>query len=150
MDLGERRPKALTRLDDLKHRAKQSGHCFEANLLRKLEDNSPFQDSQRTKEPLPKDFSRNRAGDLSRHAYFAMPHDFSEVESHDIPAVRQSILRRGRKGDDFIVDQPEDFRLNSTATDALHPLIKDACVHFLRKRRFRTATLAAGLSALSF
>lgn len=72
-----------------------------------------------------------------------MPHDFSDIELHDIPAVRESILRYGQRGETFIEDQLDHLKLNSTVSDALHPLIKDGCVAFVRERQYRQAALAA-------
>ena len=144
MNLDEWRQEVLTRLDDLEHRARQCRQYLEANTLRKLEDKSAFNDSwQRIKELFPEDFNPNRVDELDRHANFAMPHDFSDIELHDIPAVKESVLRYGRKGETFINEQLAYLRLNSTVSDALHPLIKDACVSFVRKREYQQAALAA-------
>ena len=72
-----------------------------------------------------------------------MSHDFSDIELHDIPAIRESVLRYGRRGEAFVNDQLDHLELDSTISDAMHPLIKDACVGFVRERFYQQAALAA-------
>ena len=144
MDLNSWRQEVLSRLDDLEHRARQCRQYLEAQGLDKLKDKSDFEDAwQRIKDLFPEDFSPSRAGDLERHVHFAMPHDFSDIELADIPAVKESVLRYGRRGKEFVEEQILSLKINSNISDTLHPLIKDACVGFVRDRNYQQAALAA-------
>ena len=144
MSITQWRREILSRLDDLEHRARQCRQYLEANDLTSLDHRSDFEDAwQRIKELFPENLSSSRAGDLERHLHFAMPHDFSDIEFHDIPAIRESVLRFGRRGRVFIEEQLNQLKLNSTVSDAMHQLIKDACVSFVREREYKQAALAA-------
>ncbi|MCY3767970.1 MAG: TIGR02391 family protein [Gammaproteobacteria bacterium] len=148
INLDEWQYEVLTRLDGLEQKARHCRQYLVARRLNELEDSSPhkstFNDScEQIEGWFPTGFKPNRINDLRRHAHFAMLHDFYDIELHDIPAIKQSVLRYGRKSESFIHDQLKHLRLDSTVTDALHPLIKDSCISSVRKREYRQAGLAA-------
>ena len=82
----------LARLDILKSKARQARHYLEANSLPELKDTSDISDAWlRVRERFPDDLKPPPVNDLGRHLAFAMPHDFSDIESLDIPAIESSI-----------------------------------------------------------
>lgn len=87
----------LARLDILKSKARHARQYLEANNLSELKHTSDIRDTWlRVKERLPEDLKPPRVTDLNRHLGFAMPHDFSDIETLDIPAIEGAIERYGR------------------------------------------------------
>lgn len=141
------RNELLTRLENLKIDARRVRQVMEATGQDELEDKSDFEAKwDRIVELFPEDFHPNRAMDLNRHVHFAMPHDFSDIEIFDIPAVMDSVRRYGRKGAAFIEEEIERVQVGSDVSELLHPQIKDACADLLGKRQFgEAAQRAVGL-----
>ena len=92
---------------------------------------------------FPEDFRPDRASDLERHIHFGMQHDFSDIERSDIPAVKRSVERYGRKGEAFIVGELERVQFNSSVSDLIHPQIKDACADLINSQQYREAARTA-------
>ena len=134
------RNEVLTRLENLRIDARRTRQMMEARGQDELKDKSDFKAKwDRIAELFPEDFHPNRASDLSRHIHFAMPHDFSDIENFDIPAVMESVRRYGRKGEEFIKEEIERVQVGSDVSELLHPQIKDACADHLAKRQFPEA-----------
>ena len=132
----------LSRLDSLAHKARQCRQYLEAKDLRKLDDNGDFIAAwQRIRDLFPEGFSPNRADHLQRHAKFAMPHDFEDIELYDIPAVRRSVEAYGQRAS--MSDRLDALSLDATVGEAVHPLVKDACVSLVKERRYDMAAQAA-------
>lgn len=139
-ELEKWRNEVLTRLENLRIDARRTRQMMEARGQNKLTDKSDFEAKwDRIVELFPEDFHPIRAGDLGRHIHFAMPHDFSDIEKFDIPAVMDSVKRYGRKGADFIKEEIQRVQVGSDISELLHPQIKDACVDHLSKRQFAEA-----------
>ena len=144
MEIEKWRREVRSRLDALADKAKQYRQHPEAHDLRLLEDNTDFLAAWgQVQDLFPSGFTPSRARDLSRHARFAMPHDFHDIELHHIPAIRASVERYGRRRATAIDDQIEGVTLDSNVSDAIHPLIKDACVGHVRERRYGVAAETA-------
>ena len=132
----------LSRLDSLAQKARQCRQYLEINELRQLDDNEDFTSAwQRVRDLFPEGFHPDRANDLQRHARFAMPHDFEDIELHDIPAIRRAVEAYGRKPS--IRERLDALTLDASVSDALHPLIKDACVDHVKERQYTLACQAA-------
>jgi len=134
----------LARLDILKSKARQARHYLEANSLPELKDTSDISDAWlRVRERFPDDLKPPPVNDLGRHLAFAMPHDFSDIESLDIPAIESSIERYGRHGNEFIEDELAALDTDLEAWELLHPLIRDACKAQYESGLYRDAARAA-------
>ena len=131
----------LSRLDSLAHKAKQCRQYLEANDLSRLDDNDDFLQSwQRIRDLFPKGFVPDRASDLNRHTRFAMPHDFEDIEMHDIPAVRREVEGYGHQPS--VPERLDALAVDASIGDAVYPLIKDDCIDHLRERRYAMAAQA--------
>ena len=98
-ELARWRADLLSRLDALAHRARTTRQMLEAKQLRGLKDREEFLEAwRRIRELFPEDFEPARQTDLKRHILFAMPHDFHDIEHHDIPVVKQSVQNYRRAG----------------------------------------------------
>lgn len=132
----------LSRLDSLAHKARQCRQYLEAKDLRELDDNGDFIAAwERIRDLFPDGFVPDHAGDLQRHARFAMPHDFEDIELHDIPAVRRSVEAYGHQAS--MSDRLDALTIDATIGDAVHPLVKDACIDLVKERRYDMAAQAA-------
>lgn len=138
------RREVLTRFDALEVRAHQVQQFLSAHDLGKLEDKADFEAAwEKIKSLFPKEFLPDRTNDLERHIYFGMRQDFSDIESLDIPAVRRSVERYGRRGETFIKRELERVQFNSPVSDLIHPQIKDACADLINSQQYREAARAA-------
>jgi uncharacterized protein (TIGR02391 family) len=72
-----------------------------------------------------------------------MPHDFSDIETLDIPAIEDAIERYGRHGDEFIEYELGALDVDLEAWELLHPQIRDACVAHYENGLYRDAARAA-------
>jgi uncharacterized protein (TIGR02391 family) len=84
-----------------------------------------------------------RVNDLSRHLGFAMPHDFSDIEELDIPAIEAAIQRYGRHGNEFIEHELTALDTDLEAWELLHPQIRDAGMARYQDGLYRDAARAA-------
>ena len=134
----------LARLDVLKTKARQAQQYLEANGLRELNDKEDIEEAWlRVQERFPVDLKPLRAGDLDRHLGFAMPHDFSDIEQLDIPAIEGAIKRYGRRGNEFIEHELAALDAEFEAWELLHPQVRDACMTQYDNRLYRDAARAA-------
>lgn len=86
----------LSRLDVLKTKCRDARQYLEANGLRKLRNKQDVVEAwQRVQERFPEDLNPPRVTDLNRHLEFAMPHDFSDIETLDIPAIDRAVDTQG-------------------------------------------------------
>lgn len=134
------RNEVISRLEDLKVRARQTWQFMDANDLCKLEDKMDFEAAwQQVQDLFPEDLHPNRASYLNRHIHFAEQHDFSDIEKIDIPAVMESVQRYGRTGAACIAEEIDRLNFNSSVSDIIHPQIKDACAGLIAGRQYREA-----------
>ena len=133
----------LARLDILKSKARQARQYLEANSLSELKDTADIRDTWlRVKERFPEDLKPPRVTDLNRHLGFAMPHDFSDIETLDIPAIEGAIERYGRHGNEFIEYELGALDVDLEAWELLQPQIRDACVAQYENGLYREAARA--------
>ena len=134
----------LARLDVLKTKARQERQYLEANGLRELNDKEDIEEAWlRVQERFPADLNPPRVGDLKRHLSFAMPHDFSDIEQLDIPAIEGAIRRYGRHGKKFIEHELAALDAKFEAWELLHPQVRDACMTQYDNGLYRDAARAA-------
>lgn len=134
----------LARLDVLKTKARQAQQYLEANSLRELNDKEDIEEAwRRVQERFPSDLKPPRVGDLNRHLGFAMPHDFSDIEQLDIPAIEGAIKRYGRRGNEFIEHELAALDTEFEAWELLHPQVRDACMTQYDNGLYRDAARAA-------
>ena len=123
------RKEILARLDVLRTKARQAQQYLEANNLRELKDKEDIEEAWlRVRERFPTDLKPPRVSDLNRHLGFAMPHDFSDIEQIDIPAIEGAIKRYGLRGNEFIEHELAALDAGLEAWELLHPQIRDACM----------------------
>jgi uncharacterized protein (TIGR02391 family) len=138
------RKEILARLDILKSMARQAQQYLEANNLNELKDTGSIRDAWlRVRERLPEDLKPPRVTDLNRHLGFAMPHDFCDIETLDIPAIEAAIERYGRHGDEFIEYELTTLNVDLETWELLHPQIRDACMAQYENGLYRDAARAA-------
>ena len=138
------RREILARLDVLKTKARQARQYLEANNLRALQDKEDIEEAWlRVQERFPSDLKPPRVGDLNRHLSFAMPHDFSDIEQIDIPAIEEAIKRYGRHGNEFIEHELAALDAGLEAWELLHPQIRDACMTLYENGLYRDAARTA-------
>jgi len=134
----------LARLDVLKTKALHARQYLEANDLRELDDTEDIKGAWlRVQERFPDDLTPPRVSDLNRHLGFAMPHDFSDIERLDIPAIEGAINRYGRRGNAFIVHELAALDADLEAWELLHPQIRDACMMQYENGHYCDAARAA-------
>jgi uncharacterized protein (TIGR02391 family) len=134
----------LGRLDVLKTKARHARQYLEANDLDSLEDKHDILESwRRVQERFPEDLNPPRVTDLNRHIGFAMPHDFSDIETLDIPAIEGAVERYGRGSDEFIAHELAALDVGLEAWELLHPQIRDACMTQFESALYRDAARAA-------
>lgn len=134
----------LARLDVLKSKAHHARQYLEANNLRKLDDTADIDDAwECVQERFPEDLKPPRVSDLNRHLGFAMPHDFSDIETLDIPAIEGVVKRYGRHGNELIEQELSVLSSDLESWELLHPQIRDACLTQFENGLYRDAARAA-------
>ncbi|EQD50738.1 hypothetical protein B2A_07202, partial [mine drainage metagenome] len=93
-------------------------------------------------ERFPADLHLPRVTDFNRHLGFAMPHDFSDIERLDIPAIEGAIKRYGSRGNEFIEHELAALDTGLEAWELLHPQIRDACMTQYENGLYRDAARA--------
>lgn len=132
------------RLDVLKTKARYARQYLEAHNLDALEDKPDINEAwRRVQERFPEDLNPPRVSDLNRHLGFAMPHDFSDIETLDIPAIEGAVERYGRHGEEFISHELASLNLDFEAWELLHPQVRDACMTQFESGHYRDAARAA-------
>lgn len=125
-ELARWRADLLSRLDALAHRARTTRQMLEAKQLRGLKDREEFLEAwRRIRELFPEDFEPARQTDLKRHILFAMPHDFHDIEHHDIPAVKQSVQNYRRAGIENALHVQEAYNQDFAPCELVHPLLRE-------------------------
>jgi uncharacterized protein (TIGR02391 family) len=133
----------LGRLDVLKTKARHARQYLEAHDLDALEDKQDIVEAwRRVQERFPEDLDPPRVGDLNRHLGFAMPHDFSDIETLDIPAIEGAVERYGRRSDEFIAHELAVLEVGLEAWELLHPQVRDACMTQFENGLYRDAARA--------
>jgi uncharacterized protein (TIGR02391 family) len=133
----------LGRLDVLKSKARHAQQYLEANDLHELDDKEDIREAWlRVQERFPDDLNPPRVTDLNRHLGFAMPHDFSDIERLDIPAIEGAVKRYGRRGNEFIEHELMALESDLEAWELLHPQIRDACMTQYENGLYRDAARA--------
>ena len=146
VELREWRNEVLSRLEVLKAHTKQTLQLMKSRDLQKLDENGKAEleeEWERIEHLFPSDFHAARQNDLSRHLHFAYQHDFDDIENLDIPAVTKSVKEYGRSGDNFVAEEMDRVRLQSSVSDIIHALIRDACADFVAARQHSEAARAA-------
>ena len=134
----------LARLDILKSKARHAQQYLDANNLHELKDTDDIKEAWlRVQERFLDDLKPPRVTDLNRHLGFAMPHDFSDIESLDIPAIEGAIKRYGRRGNEFIEHELAALDADLEAWELLHPQVRDACMTQYENGLYRDAARAA-------
>ena len=99
---------------------------LEAKQLRGLKDREEFLEAwRRIRELFPEDFEPARQTDLKRHILFAMPHDFHDIEHHDIPVVKQSVQNYRRAGIENALHVQEAYNQDFAPCELVHPLLRE-------------------------
>ena len=134
----------LSRLDALAHQARTTRQMLEARDLPRLEVKDEFQDAWgRIRELFPEDFQPARQGDLNRHIGFAEPHDFFDIENHDIPAVKMSVESYRRGGLENAIHQQEAYNHGFEPFELVHPLLRDVSLQHFTQREYGLAARTA-------
>jgi len=134
----------LGRLDVLKTKARHARQYLEAHGLDALDDKQDIMEAwRRVQERFPEDLDPPRVSDLNRHLGFAMPHDFSDNETLDIPAIEGAVERYGRCGEEFIAHELAALDVGLEAWELLHPQVRDACMTQFENGLYRDAARAA-------
>lgn len=138
------RKDVLARLDVLRTKARLACQYLEAHGRDELHDKADIVNAWiAIKERFPEDFEPPRMFDLNRHLSFAMPHDFGDIETLDIPAIEDAVNRYGRDGQEFIDHELEKLDNDIEVWELLHPQIRDACLESLQAGRYKDAGRAA-------
>jgi len=134
----------LGRLDVLKTKARHARQYLQAHNLEALENKDDIVEAwRRVQDRFPEDLNAPRVNDLTRHLGFAEAHDFSDIETFDIPAIKGAIERYGRGSDEVISHELATLDVGLEAWELLHPQVRDACMTQFENGLYRDAARAA-------